>query len=54
MRLARQSLACSRNLRRADEVVEGLSEKDRLLIAPPDDLQDGDSVRVTDVRPKKD
>lgn len=28
------------------EVVGGLSDKDRLLIAPPDDLQDGDLVRV--------
>jgi RND family efflux transporter MFP subunit len=35
------------------EVVDGLSEKDRLLIAPPDDLQDGDTVRVTETRTGK-
>jgi RND family efflux transporter MFP subunit len=28
------------------EVVDGLSEKERLVLAPPDDLQDGDAVRV--------
>ncbi len=28
------------------EVVDGLSEKDRILVAPPDDLQDGDAVRI--------
>ena len=36
------------------EVVEGLSEKERLLIAPPDDLQDGETVRVVDSRAGKD
>jgi RND family efflux transporter MFP subunit len=32
------------------EIVDGLTEKDRLLIAPPDDLQEGDAVRVIDAR----
>jgi RND family efflux transporter MFP subunit len=36
------------------EIVDGLHEKDRLLIAPPDDLQDGDTVQVIDARARKD
>ena len=36
------------------EVVEGLSEKRAVLIAPPDDLQDGETVRVVDSRAGKD
>ena len=49
-----QTVQLGRDYGTSVEVVDGLSEKDRLLIAPPDDLQDGDSVRVTDVRAKKD
>jgi len=41
-----QNVQLGRDYGNIVEVVGGLSDKDRLLIAPPDDLQDGDLVRV--------
>lgn len=49
-----QTVQIGRDYGSTVEVVDGLSDKDRLLIAPPDDLQDGDAVRAINARAGKD
>jgi hypothetical protein len=41
-----QAVQLGRDYGATVEVVDGLNEKDQLLIAPPDDLQDGGTVKV--------
>ena len=49
-----QTIQLGRDYGASVEIVDGLSDKDRILLAPPDDLRDGDTVRVVDSRARKD
>ena len=47
-----RAVRLGRNYGEAIEVLDGVSEKDRLVLNPPDSLNDGDTVSV--IAPSKD
>ncbi len=47
-RVRLRAIKLGRDLGNALEVIEGLNDEDRVVLNPPDSLNDGDTVEVSD------